>query len=194
MEDAELVRACLAGATGAWERLVRDHARGIGAVARRVLSAAGRGKDEDAVEEVRSRVYAALLADGGRLLARYRPQFRLSTYLGVIARTHANRWLRALPRGAVSVEEGDAVTGPPDLARAETLEAVRAALESLASRDRLTLSLFYYEGKDYQAIAGILGVSINSVGAAITRARRRLAALLGRRVHEAGPPEAIRDG
>ena len=56
--------------------------------------------------------------------------------------------------------------------------AVRDTLETLSERDQQLLRLYYYDGLDYQAIAESLDISINSVGAALSRARGRLAKAL----------------
>ena len=44
--------------------------------------------------------------------------------------------------------------------------------------EQRVLRLFYYESVDYQGIADTLGISINSVGAALSRARSKLAKAL----------------
>jgi RNA polymerase sigma-70 factor (ECF subfamily) len=60
------------------------------------------------------------------------------------------------------------------LERAQEMALARAALESLAEKDRLAL-LMKEEGLDYHEIAEALELSVGSVGTTLSRARRRLA-------------------
>lgn len=73
--------------------------------------------------------------------------------------------------------EGDAATQEPEtqsLERAQDMALARAALDSLAEKDRLAL-LMKEEGLDYNEIAEALELSVGSVGTTLSRARRRLA-------------------
>ncbi len=167
----------------------------IAALARRMLQRrTGRAADAD-VDEVTSGVFLALVKGERRLLRRYRPEFRLSTYLGVICRTEVGKYLRRSGSAALvsldaraAGEEGGAGPGPPvdpsaenPLAALERKEretailGVRAALERLAPRDRLLLSLRYIDGLDYVRIADVLRIHPESVGQLLHRAKERLA-------------------
>jgi RNA polymerase sigma-70 factor (ECF subfamily) len=57
---------------------------------------------------------------------------------------------------------------------------VTRALGALKPRERAMLWLAYAEGNSHQEIAGVLGVKTGSVKLLLFRARRRMAALLGR--------------
>ncbi len=59
--------------------------------------------------------------------------------------------------------------------RAAALVTLRTALDALPARDRLLLTLRYLEGLDYRAIAKALGLSPDSVGQLLHRAKERLA-------------------
>src|SRR5688572_4878586 len=133
----------------------------------------GRADDAD-VEEVAGEVFLALVKGDGRLLRRYRPEFRLTTYLGVICRTEVGKCLRRrrrapLPFGEAAEDRPDPKARSPlaSLARAERDAAVRSlrdVLGTLPERDRLLLSLRYVDGLDYGAIAEVLRVNRESVG------------------------------
>ncbi|GBD32804.1 RNA polymerase sigma factor YlaC [bacterium HR33] len=60
-----------------------------------------------------------------------------------------------------------------ELERAETVSAVRRALESLGERDREVL-LLWNGGLDYREIAKLTGLAVGAVGTTLARARRRL--------------------
>lgn len=179
----------------------------VTALARRML--AGRARDRPAgargsaaqeadVDDVAGAVFLALLRRDRLLLRRYRPEFRLSTYLGVICRTEVSRLVRRKPSlrslsdprmdGAEGADEGAMLPADPRAAsplqailddeRRRTLGDVRAALDRLPPRDRLLLTLRFFEGLDYGQIAAVLRIGRDSVGQLLHRAKRRLAAEL----------------
>lgn len=184
--EADLVRACAEGDAAAWERFVDRYGALIGSLARRMLARrTGLASDAD-VDEVAAGVFLALLKGDRRLLRRYRPEFRVSTYLGVICRTEASRYLRTSRRGPAllgdDVDAAGADPGAPTplvlLEQRERDEAVKGllhALEGLAPRDRLLLTLKYVDGLDYGRIADVLRVRRDSVGQLLHRAKERLA-------------------
>jgi RNA polymerase sigma-70 factor (ECF subfamily) len=183
--EADLVRACAAGDASAWRRFVERYGPLVLALGRRMIARRiGRADDAD-VEEVAGEVFLALWKGDARLLRRYRPEFRLTTYLGVICRTEVGKLLRRrgrapVPAGEALEQHADPSAGSPlaALARDERREAIhglRAALGALPERDRLLLSLRYVEGLDYGAIADVLRVNRESVGQLLHRAKARLA-------------------
>lgn len=191
--EADLVRACADGDRAAWERFVTGYAPLLASLARRMLlRRTGRAGDAD-VDEIGACVFLALLKGERRLLRRYRPEFRLSTYLGVICRTEVGRHLRhpeRRQRAFGAGGDGGDRAAPPEpvdphaesplgaLERRERDDAVfglRAALAELPERDRLLLSMRYLDGLDYGAIADALRIQRESVGQLLHRAKERLA-------------------
>lgn len=150
-----------------------------------------RGVASDAdVDEVTGGVFLALVAHDRKLLHRYRPEFRLSTYLGVICRTEVGRLLRrtgrtvslegdADERGGGGHEDPRAVSPLAALSvkeRAAGLAALRAAVPAaLPGRDRLLLTMKFIEGLDYAQIAEVLHLQRDSIGQLLHRAKARLA-------------------
>ncbi len=188
-DDARLVAALLAGEDGAWDRLVSEYAGFVQACARKVLAGRGGRTDPADVDDVAENVFVMLLEKDGALLRRYDPRHRLAAYLAVIARTAAHRLLRRRKPGVDLPDEmwGEAIaergvqTISEEATHREVRDAVRASLDDLTERERRVLRLCYYEGLDYQQIAETLGVSPNSVGAALSRARAKLAQVLRER-------------
>ena len=182
MEDAQLVRALLESEPGAWDLFVARYAGFVAAVVRRILKGRGLRPAGSDVDDIVENTFVALFERNGRLLHRYDPAHRLSTYLGVIARTQTHRWLRVRKGStdvpdevwAESLADSQVVGAAQGLARREALEAIREGLESLTERERLILRLFYFESQDYKVIAERLGISVNTIGSALTRARARL--------------------
>lgn len=185
-EDQALVESCVAERPGAWARLVERYTPLIAAVARRTLRGrALRPSDQD-IEDICENAFLAILKDDYKLLRAYDDRFALSTYLGVVARTHAGRYVRRKrhPTCGLDAVELCATASDPalEVEARDQRRAVRDTLEELSERDRHILRLFYFSNRDYQQIAAELGVSPNSVGAALHRARSRLKQrLLGRR-------------
>jgi len=189
VDDATLVKALLDGETGSWDLFVERYAGLVAAVCRRILRGRGLKAGQSDVDDLVENVFVALLERDGRLLRRYDPQHKLATYLGVIARTQCHRWLRTRKARAElpdevwgeSLADSEALPASVGLARVEAIAAVREGLAELTEREQELLKAFYFEGQDYKELAERLNVSINSVGAALTRARARLEAALKRR-------------
>jgi RNA polymerase sigma-70 factor (ECF subfamily) len=189
VDDPALVKALLEGEAGAWELFVERYAALVGAVVRRILRGRGlKGAPSD-VDDVVENVFVALLERDGRLLRRYDPEHKLATYLGVIARTQCHRWLRSrkakveLPNEVwgESLADSEALPAHLGLARGEAIAAVREGLAELTDREQELLKAYYFDGIDYKELAEKLSMSINSIGAALTRARAKLEAAMKRR-------------
>jgi RNA polymerase sigma-70 factor, ECF subfamily len=184
--ERQVVLALLAGEAGAWDLFVETYAGLVQGAVRKVLFARGVRPDAADVDDCAENVFVMLLEKDCELLRRYDARHPLPAYLAVLARTAAHRWLRRqkakvdLPDEAwgEAVPEPDALTNSEVVTHREVCGAVRDSLAGLSEREQTILRLFYYEGKDYQEIAAVLGVSVNSVGAALSRARGRLAEAL----------------
>lgn len=175
-DEASLVRRCAAGDDpAAWGELVERYGPLLRALARRMLARrSGRAADSD-VDEVTAEVFLALLRHDRRLLARYDPAWRLSTYLGVVCRTEVLRRIRREGREPLPLATPEAEPAPPVADPERARARVREALRGLGGRDALLLRLRYLHGLGYRAIAEALDVSPESVGPLLERAKRRLA-------------------
>jgi RNA polymerase sigma-70 factor (ECF subfamily) len=83
-------------------------------------------------------------------------------------------------------EPVDVASGEDAAGRYERTSDVTRAMQTLKPRDRAMLWLAYAEGSSHQEIAGVLGLKTASVKLMLFRARRRLAALLGRQPAKGG--------
>jgi RNA polymerase sigma-70 factor, ECF subfamily len=188
--EAALVAACADGDREAWVRFVDGYGTLIAALARKLLARRqGRASDAD-VDEVVSRVFLALVRGERRLLRRYRPEFRLSTYLGVICRTEVGKHLRRRRPMSLAMGGDEAEENPVDPAsesplgalvkkeRDAAIASLRGALDRLPPRDRLILTMKFIDGLDYVRIAEVLRVRRDSVGQLLHRAKQRLAQLV----------------
>ena len=184
-QEAALVAQCAAGDTAAWDRFVEVYGTLLVALVRRMLARrTGRAADSD-VDEIVADVFLALVRRERHLLKRFDPTYRLSTYLGVICRTHVLRHLRRGRRQPLDMEDArhvpaDAAQASPDRTlreqeRAHTIELLRHALQTLPDRDRQLLELRYLDGLDYRSIGAALSLNPESVGQLLHRAKAKLA-------------------
>ncbi len=182
VDGRALVEACLRGEAQAWERFVERYVPLIRAVARRTLRSRPFPLQPEDLDDITENTLFAFIRDGARLLARYDDRYALSTYVGMVARTHARRHVRRKRHARVPIDpiEVAAERGCPieRLAASDRRRVLAQCLGELTPRDRAVLTQFYFEGNDYRQIADALGVSVNSVGAVLHRARGRLRARL----------------
>ncbi|MBI4231311.1 MAG: sigma-70 family RNA polymerase sigma factor [Planctomycetes bacterium] len=178
-DDAELARRCAERDGEAWRVLLERITGLVRRVTDRACRRGGCGATPELVEEVLSRTVAELLRDDATLLRRYRPAWRLTTWIGAIAQRKALGLLAESARHARASADLDglaAACGDPGLPAesGEMVAAVRRALERLPDRDRLMLLWVHGEGRSYRTVARLLGLSEESIGRLLQRARDRL--------------------
>ncbi|HTT65350.1 MAG TPA: RNA polymerase sigma factor [Bryobacteraceae bacterium] len=105
--------------------------------------------------------------------------YRIATNLARDARR------RSLIRAGLSLagDEIERVASREDAATAEGSADFTRAMSHLKPRDRAMLWLAYAEGASHREIADVLGLKPASLKPMLSRARQRLAALLGRAPH-----------
>ena len=143
-----------------------------------------RDQAEDLAQEVFLRVYRARKS--------YVPGAKFSTWLFTIANNVASNALRTLarrhevrpearesgPMGAHPMEHlaqaSSSMMPVRRLAKAETREIVRLAIESLGERQRMAVLLNKFEGMCYADIAEVMDLSPQAVKSLLARARENL--------------------
>jgi len=176
-EDASDLRAAVAGDHQAFARLYDRHAAVVLSLCRHHLRSDTEA--DDALQETFLRAYKKL----DRL---DRPE-GLRSWLYAIARRVCAERRRADSRRAR--HEGQAVirqmnrpeasaTAPGQVDRAERMERLDAALDSLPDRERLAIHLHYLEPNPPAAAASALGLSRGGFYKLLHRARARLASLM----------------
>ena len=179
-EDQELVRAVLARAPGAFERLVARHQKLVWHMVYRMVQ-----HPEDARElsqEVFLRVYERL--------DQYRFESSLSTWIGRVAFNVAARQLekKKLPmhEAREDDEEGEPawqqVSDGFDLEGAcadhETMQLLQQAIERLPAMQRTLVTLYHLEEMGVGEIAEVTGLPEGTVKNYLFRARAKLRATL----------------
>ena len=183
-DDLFLARRCADGDAAAWEAFLARFAPLLHGVNRRVL-ARYRIADAATEEDAFSAVIEVLLRDGGRALRSFREPFNLAAWLSVLARRQCRAWIEAQrsPGSGVDAQDVAGADGPvvdalvarEGAARREALgRAVRGFLEELPPRDRLLVTLFYFDRRKYREIARIARMPVGNVGKTLARALEKL--------------------
>lgn len=188
--DEAIVHACVAGDQAAWRDFVQKYARLILLVIGRTSGHYGRRLTTEETDDLCAEIFYALVKDGAAKLRAYNPQYSLTTYLGVIARSVTIDFLRSRrgPRttgeehdpaassvlGLDDIADGQAVNPEDPLEREEAARAVNDVLASLSTREQLVVKLFYFNGKKYREIADMLDIPLNTVCSTLARALEKL--------------------
>jgi len=182
VEDAELVRRCLAGNGAAWESVVRTHSRRVYNLCYRFTGR--REEAEDLAQEVFLRVF--------RTLNSYDPnQGALGVWMHRVARNLLIDHYRATRRERLSVslddemphlEQKESGAPQPDraLARAELSAAVQQGLTRLSPELREAVILRDLQGLEYREIGQVLDIPEGTVKSRINRGRAELGKILQR--------------
>ncbi len=173
-DDAQLLRAHVAGDREAFGNLVRRHRDRLWAVALRTL-----GDPEDAADALQDALISAY-----RSADRFRGDAAVTTWLHrIVVNACLDRMRRRAARPTVPLADTDpAPVAPVD---SDTALDVRDALARLPDEQRVALVLVDVQGYPVAEAAAILGVPDGTVKSRCARGRVRLAALLG---HLRNPP------
>ena len=149
-------------------------ARGVWAYLAKVTS--DRHLADDLLQEAYYRFLRAA-AEHGTEAHRRNSLYRIATNLARDARR------RSLIRAPFSVpcDDLEQLPSAETNASAERMTDFHRAMSNLKPRERAMLWLAYAEGASHQEIAEVMGLRPGSLKPMLFRARRRLAALLGRR-------------
>ncbi|MDT8436707.1 MAG: sigma-70 family RNA polymerase sigma factor [Gemmatimonadota bacterium] len=183
-DDAELVADYLAGHRRAFHELAdRYHQRLLNFIYRTI---GDRDRAEDLVQETFVRVY--------RHLHRFDPTKKFSTWIYTIASNLAKNELRNRSRNPMVLFQAikknwdadhrplqweDSSFSPDDLFRKRHLrEQVEKAVRELPEHHRVVFVLREMEGKTYEEISEITGVTLGTVKSRLNRARNRFAQII----------------
>jgi RNA polymerase sigma-70 factor (ECF subfamily) len=179
--DRDLLRRCLNKEAGSWNDFVDRflslvyHVIGYTAHLRSV-----RVSPEDK-EDIAAEVLLKIVEKDFLVLREFRGHASLATYLTVIARRIAIRELARRQKVKESIARGDVrftepeVDGDSAAAKSiERLEEVEKLLRRLKGREREIVRLYYMEGRTYEEISIATDVPVNTIGAVLSRARKKL--------------------
>jgi RNA polymerase sigma-70 factor (ECF subfamily) len=118
-------------------------------------------------------VFLALIANDYSVLRRFRRNCSLATYLTVVSRRVVVRRLITMARAAAPVGAVDPIQDSLP-ARIENREEVQRLLTRLDPREANVVRMYHLEGKSYEEIGRAVGLSVNSIGPVLTRARDKM--------------------
>jgi RNA polymerase sigma-70 factor (ECF subfamily) len=184
LEDAQLVEKYLEGQHHAFQELAdRYHDRLLNFIYRTI---GDRDRSEDLVQETFVRVY--------RHLHRFDPTKKFSTWIYTIASNLAKNELRNRSRNPMVLFQAikknwdadhrplqweDSSYSPDDLFRKRHLrEKVEEAVAQLPEHHRVVFVLREMEGKTYEEISEITGVTLGTVKSRLNRARNKFAQII----------------
>lgn len=183
--DRRLLQRCLANEPGAWRDFVdRFHGLFVHTVNHTAHTRSVRITPDD-VDDLCAEIFVTLLAQDAIALRQFRGRSSLATYLAVIARRVVvreiarRRMAEALGHSQAhqtSIDQAQAQSRPMprDQQRIEEREEVVQLLRGLPPLDAEIVSLFHLEGCSYREISDRLGISENTIGPILSRARESL--------------------
>ncbi|MGA2065305.1 MAG: sigma-70 family RNA polymerase sigma factor [Thermoguttaceae bacterium] len=179
--DRNLLERCLHKKPRAWEDFV-DRFMGL---VLHVISHTAQARSVRLAREDRddlcAEVFLAVIKNDLAVLRNFSGRSSLATYLTVIARrivVHELLARRAMSRlgdgGPSHAAEVLADPHPGDGRRLDNQEEVQRLLEGLEGPEAQVIRMYHLEGKSYQEISVAVGMSENSIGPILSRARDKM--------------------
>jgi RNA polymerase sigma-70 factor (ECF subfamily) len=174
-QDRELVRRCLHREAGAWREFVDRYLGLVYHVINHTAHLRSYPIRPQEAEDIAASVLMQVIDNDYAFFRQFRGKSSLSSYLTVVARRVC---VQELARRAGTKEvPATAAAEPaakPDAAPIESLEEVGKLLKKLPEKERTVVRMYYLEGLTYEEISDELDVPVNSIGAILTRARRKM--------------------
>lgn len=179
--DRDLIKRCLAKERGSWNDFVDRYLSLIYHVIGYTAHLRSYRLSPEDTEDVAAEVLLKFVSDDFKLLRQFRGNASFATYLTVIARRIAVVELARRQQVKDSIRRGDVVSAGVELDDApvaqkgmESLEEVDKLLRRLGGREREIVRLYYLEGRTYEEISTSVDMPVNSIGAVLSRARKKL--------------------
>lgn len=179
--DRDLLQRCLSKQPGAWNDFVDRFLSLIYHVVKYSAHLRSAQLAPVDVEDIAQEVLLQIVADDYKLLRQFKGNANLSTYLTVVARRISVHELTRKQNAREAIRKGDTrpVAEPVDESLAaqkgvDSLDEVEQLLRKLSGQEREVVRQFYLEGRSYEEISGELDIPVNTIGAILSRARKRL--------------------
>ncbi len=178
--DRELIRRCLLHEPGAWNDFVDRFLGLVYHVVQHTADMRSYPLSPEDKEDAAAQVLLKIVENDYAALKQFRGKSSLAAYLTVIARRTCVNELsnRAHIKDKENAKHNEHIMEEKPHAKPkaglETLEEVGKLLKKLPSRERAVVRLFYLEGRTYEEISTELDIPVNSIGAILARARKKL--------------------
>ena len=179
--DRNLLERCLERKPRAWEDFVDRFMGLVVHVINHTAQARSVRLSAEDRDDLSSEVFLKLIQDDFAILRHFRGRSSLATYLTVVARRIVVRaMLRRKPmaplgEGAMQqAAQKTADSQPHPEKRVSDREQVERLLEGLDGHEAQVVRMYHLESKSYQEISAAMGVSENSIGPILSRARNKM--------------------
>ncbi|EMI27988.1 MAG: sigma-70 family RNA polymerase sigma factor [Rhodopirellula sp.] len=198
--DRQLLQRCLDREPRAWQDFVDRFVGLVVHVVNRTAMGRGLSMDEATRDDMVAEVFLVYVRHDFAVLRRFRRQCSLATYLTIVARRVVVRRLTAnsaVPGnhtsassagsslGSGNLANGNTVNGATnghatptqvngELQRIENAEEVEHLMLRLDPREASVVRMYHLEGKSYQEISQAVGLSENTIGPLLHRARAKM--------------------
>jgi RNA polymerase sigma-70 factor (ECF subfamily) len=179
--DRDLLKRCLAHKPGAWNDFVDRFLGVIYHVVHHTAHLRSHPLRAEDTEDLAAEILLQIVANDYAVLRQFRGESSLATYLTVIGRRIC---VHELARRVVAKEMQPSAAQPdlddveadeePPTHGIENLEEVEKLLAKLPNREREVVRLHYLEGRSYEEISTTMQIPVNSIGAILSRARKKL--------------------
>ncbi|MFG0266859.1 MAG: RNA polymerase sigma factor [Rhodopirellula sp. JB055] len=188
--DRQLLQRCLDREPRAWQDFVDRFVGLVVHVVNRTAMGRGLSMDDATRDDMVAEVFLVIIRHDFAVLRRFRRQCSLATYLTIVARRVVVRRLTAISAASnnqtsASLSNGHAANGSSnghanpaqvngELQRIENAEEVEHLLLRLDPREASVVRMYHLEGKSYQEISQAVGLSENTIGPMLHRARAKM--------------------
>jgi RNA polymerase sigma-70 factor, ECF subfamily len=179
--DRQLLDHCLAGSPRAWKDFVDRFLGLVVHVTNHTANLRSIRLQESTREDLVSEVFAVIVAKDYATLRRFQRNCSLATYLTVIARRIVVRRLLQLSNQRFVADlsgdrqgAGDLGREDRELNRLDDVDQVNQLLLRLPPEEAEVVRMYHLEGMSYEQISLASGMSENSIGPVLTRARLKM--------------------
>ena len=179
--DRNLLERCLQRKPRAWEDFVDRFMGLVVHVVNHTAQARSARLTRDDRDDLCAEVFLEVIKNDFALLRNFRGQSSLATYLTVVARrivVHQLLRHKSVARlGDGSSEQAARAVPDPNPSVEQRLsdrEEVERLLQGLQGTEAEVVRMYHLEGKSYQEIGAAVGMSENSIGPILSRARDKM--------------------
>lgn len=178
--DRNLLERCLQSKPRAWEDFVDRFMGLVVHVVNHTAEARGVRLTPADRDDLCAEVFLAAIKNDFALLRAFRGKSSLASYLTVVARRIVVKNLLSrmtvarVGGGSTVAAEGIPDPTPSVEERLGNREEVQRLLDELPGDEARVVSMYHLEGRSYQEISSALGISENSIGPILSRARGKM--------------------
>lgn len=174
-QDRDLIRRCLHREAGSWNEFVDRYLGLVFHIINHTAHLRSYPIRPDEAEDIAQTVLLQVIDNDYAVFRQFRGKSSLSSYLTVIARRIC---VQQLAKKAGIKETSNKAAAEPAAKKdghpIESAEEVGKYLKKLPEKERTIVRMYYLEGLTYEEISDELDVPVNSIGAILTRARRKM--------------------